>query len=287
MREVVLTIGGVDPTGRAGLAADIRAIEAAGGHAAPVVAVLTAQNAHGVRQVEPAGPLMLLAQARAVAEDLPVAAVKTGLLGTAGNIDAVCMLMEEIKAQGAAPPLVIDPVLAASTGGRLTRGAPATLRKGWRKLAAHAALITPNLMEAAQLLGELPAGSERLMRSQAEALADRYRCAVLLKGGHLPDDGRVVDVLVTDTGTQVFIAPRQPHGERQRGTGCTLAALIALNLARGQGVAEAVLAARRRLHAGMARPQEIGGAGPAPLRISEEDMDEERQRSDTERSERS
>ena len=271
MREVVLTIGGVDPSGRAGLAADIRAIEAAGGHAAPVAAVITAQNAHGVRQVEPAGPLMLLAQARAVAEDLPVAAVKTGLLGTVANIDAVTKLMEEIEAQGAAPPLVIDPVLAATTGGRLTRGAPATLRKSWRKLAAHAALITPNIMEAAQLLGELPAASERLMRAQAEGLADRYRCAVLLKGGHLPDDGRVVDVLVTDEGTQAFIAPRQPDGERQRGTGCTLAALIALELARGHGVADAVLAARRRLLAGLAQPQEIGGAGPAPLRLAEDD----------------
>ena len=286
MREVVLTIGGLDPTGRAGLAADIRAIEAAGGHAAPVAAVLTAQNARGVRQVEPAGPLMLLAQARAVAEDLPVAAVKTGLLGTAGNIDAVRTLMEELKTQGHTPPLVIDPVLAASTGGKLTRGAPATLRKSWRRLCAHAALITPNLMEAAQLLGELPAGSERLMRAQAEGLAERYGCAVLLKGGHLDTD-RVLDVLVTEDGRQDFISPRQPDGERQRGTGCTLAALIALNLARSRGVAEAVLAARRRLHAGMAHPQEIGGAGAAPLRIGEEDMDEERQRSDTERSERS
>ena len=265
-RPVVLCIGGTDPTGRAGLAADIRAGEAAGVHVAPLPVAVVAQNAHGVQHLEPLGPLLIASQIRAVLEDLPVRAIKIGLMPSAMVVEAVAKALRPVLP---ATPLVIDPVLGASSGGRLVPSASREWRKHFRVLAKDAALIIPNILEASALLvGELPAGGRRIMRLQAQALVERYQCAVLLKGGHLPDEKSVVDVLaLTDGEQQLFIGPRVPGGAELRGTGCTLATLIAAHLARGQGLVEAVASARNRLLAGLRRRVEIGGAGAPPVRV--------------------
>ncbi len=263
---VVMAIGGIDPTGRAGLAADIRAGEAAGVHVAPVVATLTVQNARGLYDVRPAGPLFIRRQIIAVIEDLPVRAVKTGMLADAATVEAIVTALEQI----ARPlPLVVDPVLRASPGGRAVRVAPAAWRRQLRRLCRHARLLTPNLPEAAALLSELPAANERQMREQACALRDRYGCPVLLKGGHLAGTGPVMDVLVTETEEQVFLSPRQP-GPSPRATGCTLATLIAARLAHGEPLPAAVHAARQQLHAALGTPPTINGAGADPVRLRPE-----------------
>ncbi len=263
---VVMCIGGTDPTGRAGLAADIRAGEAVDVHVAPVVASVVAQNAKGVQHIEPVGPLLLSSQIKAVVEDLPVRAIKIGLLPSAMVVkavaDAILPLLPEL-------PLVIDPVLGASSGGRLVPAASREWRKHFRRLAERAALITPNLLETSALLvGELPAGGRRIMRAQARALQKRYKCAVLLKGGHLKDGRSATDVLVTKDGEeQVFLSPRVPGGEDLRGTGCTLSTLIAAHLAHGLALTEAVAEARNLLLSGLMRRVEIGGAGAPPVRL--------------------
>ena len=259
-----MCIGGTDPTGRAGLAADIRAGEAAGVHIAPVPVTVVAQNARGVQHIEPMSPLLIASQIRAVLEDLPVRAIKIGLMPTAQVVESVAFAL---KPALPATPLVIDPVLGASSGGRLVPSASREWRKHFRALAKYAALITPNLLEASALLvGELPAGGRRIMRLQARALFERYKCPVLLKGGHLPDERSVMDVLHTEEGEQVYLAPRVP-GRDLRGTGCTLATLIAAGLARGLGLVEAVAEARGLLLEGLQEMVEIGGEGPPPVRL--------------------
>ena len=263
-RPAIICIGGTDPTGRAGLAADIRAGEAAGVHVAPVPVTVVAQNAHGVQHIEPMGLLLISSQIKAVLEDLPVRAIKIGLMPTAQVVEAVAAAL---KPALPATPLVIDPVLGASSGGRLVPSASREWRRHFRALAKSAALITPNILEASALLvGELPAGGRRIMRLQAQALFERYKCPVLLKGGHLPDDRSVMDVLHTAEGEQVYLSPRVP-GVDMRGTGCTLATLIAANLAHGLGLTEAVAQARGRLLEGLKNTVEIGGEGPPPVRL--------------------
>ncbi len=263
-RPVVLAIGGLDPTGHAGLAADIRAGEVAGVHIAPVAVALTAQNAQGVQHIEPAGPLLIHSQIRAVLDDLPVQAVKIGLMPSAQVAENVAKALEKILPD---VPLVIDPVLGASSGGRLVPAASRSWRKQLRLLAHKAALLTPNILEASALLvGELPAGGRRIARLQAKALHERYKCAVLLKGGHLPDRDSVMDVLADRDGVHPFISPRVKVADL-RGTGCTLATLIAAHLARGHDLRAAIASARAQLLEGLRQPQAIGGRGAPPVRL--------------------
>jgi hydroxymethylpyrimidine/phosphomethylpyrimidine kinase len=259
---VVMAIGGMDPTGRAGLAADIRAGEAAGVHVAPVLATLTVQNARGLYDLRPAGPLFIRRQMLAVVEDLPVRAIKTGMLADAASLEIIGTVLEQL---GRPLPLVVDPVLGATPGGRGVRGALSGFRRQLRRLCRHAWLLTPNLPEAAALLGELPAGNERQLREQARALRARYGCAVLLKGGHLGGEGPVMDVLVTESDEQVFIGPRRPPPV-PRATGCTLATLIAARLATGEALPDAVREGRSRLLAAMAAVPSLEGAGADPVR---------------------
>ena len=263
-RPVLLAIGGVDPTGRAGLAADIRAGEAAGVHVAPVPVALTAQNADGVTHIEPATPLLIHSQVRAVLEDLPVAAVKIGLMPSAQVVGAVVEALALLPAQ---VPMIIDPVMGASSGGRLVPAVSRSWCRQLRLLCRRATLLTPNILEASALLvGELPAGGRRIMRLQARALRERYGCDVLLKGGHLPNGQSVIDVLAMKNSEETFISPRLPAPDL-RGTGCTLATLIAAHMAHGQPLLNAVATARRRLLEGLSHIVPIGGRGAPPVRL--------------------
>ncbi|HHN73278.1 MAG TPA: hydroxymethylpyrimidine/phosphomethylpyrimidine kinase [Thermopetrobacter sp.] len=266
-RPVVLCIGGTDPTGRAGLAADIRAGEAVGVHVAPVVATLTVQNARGLQDLHPAGALFLRRQIAAVLDDLPVRAVKTGMLADAATLEAVAAAL---RGADHPLPLIVDPVLRASPGGRPVCAAPATWRDALRRLCRQATLLTPNLPEAAALLGEPAASDRRRMRAQARELRARYGCAVLLKGGHLPGEGPVVDVFVDGGDEQVFLAPRR-RGPSPRATGCTLATLIAAGIARGETLRVAVRRARRMLHAALTNTPSLGGLGADPVRLASRD----------------
>ena len=206
---VVLAIGGVDPTGASGLAADLRTLVLRGVHGAPVVSALTVQDARGVRSVE---AVDLAAAGSAVLDTMPVRAVKIGMLAE-GQAAVLARLLP-------AMPIVLDPVLEASAGGTLA-GANA-----YAALLERVTVVTPNANEIG-VLGEAP-----------EAWVERTGVAVLLKGGH--GEGReVVDrLLVRGAQPRVWRHPRLDV-RNTRGTGCTLASAIAAGLALGESLTQA------------------------------------------------
>jgi len=250
-----LAIAGLDPSGGAGLCADLRSFEAAGVWGAAVCAALTVQSTRGVRAVRAVPAALVLDQAREVLEDARVRAVKTGALGSAANARAVVTLLHEHPGL----PFVVDPVMIPS---RRT-GAGATLHgrtlAPLRALALAATLVTPNLAEAAALLGE-PV-SEAEARDAAAALVAAGARAALVKGGH-GGGAESVDWLALP-GRVVRIARPRRKTPPLHGTGCTLASLIAGRLAaRGgaapPGLVDAVRWARARLDRALAAPLVVG-----------------------------
>ena len=217
----VLVLAGLDPSGRAGLLADAEAIRAMGARPLCVATALTVQTTRAARSFKAVDAALIGESMRALLEEEDVRAVKIGMVGDASNARAIRALLP----QGV--PVVVDPVLAASSGTPLFSGRPRELLE-----LARGAVLTPNLAEAEALL-EGPA--------DARTLLARGPAAVLLKGGHLP--GPPTDVLALPANTESFSAGRIPV--KARGTGCRLASAIAAGLARGTPVREAVIDARR------------------------------------------
>lgn len=215
----ILAIGGIDPSGGAGLGTDARMIQARGGTPLLVPASLTVQNSSGFHRLHPVPADLLAAMVAAAFDEAPVAAVKTGLLGTAAAVEQVAALLVDASASGV--PIVVDPVLSASAGG--LEADPGVIRAYLAALLPLATLATPNLPEAARLMGEGP-----------RALLTCGVGAVLLKGGHQEGDP-VEDRLLWSGGEVVLRHPRLAVGE-VRGTGCALAAALACELGRGLDV---------------------------------------------------
>jgi hydroxymethylpyrimidine/phosphomethylpyrimidine kinase len=233
---VVLTIAGLDPSGGAGVVADVRTCAAFG--CFPVVAVtsLTFQNTTGVFGAAHQSAEAVRAQVRPVVEDFRVAALKTGMLPTREVIAEVARLLGESPL--AATPAVVDPVVRSTSGYDLIDDdALAALRD---ELLPRADLITPNMAEAERLTG-LKVKDLDDMRAAALALRAMGARAVLVKGGHRAGDA--VDVLLEGEHFELYRAPRV-HSSSTHGTGCTLAAAVAACLARGLGLREAVGAAK-------------------------------------------
>lgn len=235
----VLTIAGSDSGAGAGVQADARTIHALGGYACTAITAVTAQNTRGVQRWSAVAPALLAAQIEAVLGDLPVAAIKTGLLPGAAAVRAVAKAL----AQHPRIPLVVDPVLGATSGTRFLDAAG--LRALKKDLLPRAALVTPNWPEAAALTG-------RPVRTLAEAAAaaralTAHGCAVLVKGGHAPG-GVCRDCLATPDGRVRWFASPRVATRNTHGTGCVLSAAIAAELARGRALAAAVKKAREFLH---------------------------------------
>jgi hydroxymethylpyrimidine/phosphomethylpyrimidine kinase len=254
---IALTIAGSDSSGGAGIQGDIKTFTAFAVYGASVVTALTAQNTRGVEGVEMVAPAFVLAQLEAVLGDLDVAALKTGMLGTAEIVHAVAARLRTLGPR----PLVVDPVMVASSGDVLM--SPFALHALKHALVPLAKLITPNLPEAARLLDGAQAQSEADMVAQAKALQGLGCGAVLIKGGH--GLGRMaVDVLFDGSDIHTFSRPRIDT-PNTHGTGCTLSAAITALLAHGAGLREAVERAKafvwRALDGG--RELRIGrGSGP-------------------------
>lgn len=222
--KAVLAIGGTDSSCGAGLARDLAVIAAQGLEARLCVTAVTAQGAGGVTASHPLPAKIIAAQIAAAG---PVAAIKTGMLANESVIAALRDLPPV--------PMVIDPVLAATSGARLLDAAGVA---ALRKLFARATLLTPNRPEAQALTGETAPDA------QAAALMRQGAKAVLIKGGHA-DGTDATDLLFSATGCRSFSAPRLP--DTRRGTGCTLATAIACGLAQGGGLEQAVAAAKAYL----------------------------------------
>ena len=230
----ILSIAGSDPSGGAGIQADIKAISAKGGYAMAVITALTAQNTQGVTWVQMIAPDFVAAQIAAIRADIRVDAVKIGMLGDAGIIGAVVEALS-----GLAVPIVLDPVMVAKSGDRLLQAeAVAALRAAL----PIATLITPNLPEAADLLGLPEAVTRAQMQAQAQALLALGAQAVLLKGGHLPGDD-CPDLLASAAGS-VWLPGIRVSTRKTHGTGCTLSSALATNLGLGLPLPETAALAK-------------------------------------------
>ena len=238
--QTALTISGSDPTGGAGLQADLQVFRALGLHGAGVISALTIQDSTRVHQVLPVFPSVALEQLRAVLNDLRPAAVKVGMLGSDNVARNVLLGLFELEAD---VPLVLDPVLAASDGTLLLE------RRAWKTLdglIARSALITPNLFEAEALTGcpaETREGSEAAARALIE---EKGAGGALIKGGHR--DGAPDDLLAiaTDAGPEFhWLSGTRLDSGPVHGTGCALASAIAGYLALGRSLTDAVEAGRR------------------------------------------
>ncbi len=249
----VLAIGGSDSSGGAGVQADIKTITLLGGYAATAITAVTVQDTHAIHAVHPVPPDLIIAQARAVLDDIGADAIKTGMLGSRAVVEALAELLA-----GVAVPIVVDPVMAATTGAALLDDdAIEALRA---RLIPLAALLTPNAPEAERLTGLAVATTDDLRRA-GEAMLRIGARAVLMKGGHVPGEA-VIDILMTAAGETLFSSARVDtrHGH---GTGCTLASACATGLAQGLDPPAAV----RRAHAFVAEairraPGLGGGRGP-------------------------
>jgi hydroxymethylpyrimidine/phosphomethylpyrimidine kinase len=256
MHGRVLVIAGSDSGGGAGIQADIKTITAFGAYAAAAITALTAQNTLGVHAVHMVPPDFVSRQIAVVLDDIGADVVKTGMLGDAATIEAVC---ETLTRHGTRMPVVVDPVMVATTGARLlTADALAALK---RSLLPLACLITPNLPEAEALAG-MAIPDIAAMHHAAVAMLTLGVPAVLLKGGHMQGE-QVVDLLATSDGVEEFVAPRIVT-RHTHGTGCTLASAIAAGLAQDLSLRDAVIRARAYVRAAIAAAPGFG-AGHGPL----------------------
>ncbi len=295
---IALTIAGSDSGAGAGVQADLKTFAALGVYGTSVITALTAQNTRGVRAIHLAPPQMVAAQIEAVLADFSVAAIKIGMLGSAAIVAAVAGTLPPplageglgvrgarrqartsgagplIRPRFARPPspargegngafLIFDPVITASSGEALSgAGFVEAIRT---KLLPLVDCLTPNLAEAAALLGEPLAQSEDVMARQGRALLEFGPRAVLMKGGHL-QGAEAIDLLVTaDAAVRRYAAPRIAS-KNLHGTGCTLSSAIAAFIVLGRALPEAVAAARAFVREAIEAGRDLSlGAGPGPL----------------------
>ena len=254
----VLSIAGSDPSGGAGIQADLKTFSALGCYGMAALTALTAQNTRGVTAVHVPPASFLGAQLDTVFADIDVAAVKIGMLATA----EIARTVGSRLALHPKIPMVLDPVLVATSGDSL--GDPDVVEALRDHLMPLATVITPNLAEAARLAGLPLSEDEDAMLATAEALRRRGARAVLIKGGHLAG-GDAVDLLSDGNEIQFFRAPRV-ETRNTHGTGCTLSSAIAAYLARGLGLADAVGAAKTYLTTAIAESGQLSvGSGHGPV----------------------
>lgn len=251
----ILSIAGSDPSGGAGIQADIKAISACGGYAMAAVTALTVQNTCGVRDVSMVAPGFVADQIRALRDDIRIDAVKIGMLGTAAIVEAVMAALDGLDA-----PVVLDPVMVAKGGDRLLQAdAVAALRA----LLPRATVITPNLPEAADLLGQPEATTPSAMEAQARALLALGPGAALLKGGHLAGADSP-DLLAQDDAPLWLPGPRHAT-QKTHGTGCTLSSALATGLGFGLPLAQAARQAKAYVAAAIAQADALDvGQGHGP-----------------------
>jgi len=256
---IALTIAGTDPTGGAGIQADLKTFAALGVFGASAITALVAQNTQGVRAIHDVPADFIRAEIDAVFDDLTVHATKIGMLSKPVVIRTVA---DALDAHGARN-VVLDPVMVAASGDPLLDDAAvADVRD---VLLRRALVITPNLPEAARLLDGDAATTRDEMQAQAERLLEFGPRAVLLKGGH-GTGAESADILVgRDAPPRWFVAPRIDT-KNTHGTGCTLSSAIAAGLARDMPLADAVAAAKAYLTAALAQADTLTiGKGHGPV----------------------
>ncbi|HTJ68748.1 MAG TPA: bifunctional hydroxymethylpyrimidine kinase/phosphomethylpyrimidine kinase [Actinospica sp.] len=251
----VLTIAGSDSGGGAGIQADLKTVQALGGHGMSAITVVTAQNSTGVQGAWPLPAAAVEAQFRACVDDIGVDAVKTGMLGGPDLVRTVAGLINTLNEL---VPLVVDPVAISKHGDTLLTSDAREVLLG--ELLPRTTVLTPNLDEAAWLTAT-PVRDREDMRTAARTLLEYGPSWVLLKGGHLAHDD-AADFLTDGTAEHWLVAERIPN-PHTHGTGCTYASAIATHLAQGHSVPEAVIAAKNYVTRAIAAGYPLGaGIGP-------------------------
>ncbi|HWB43973.1 MAG TPA: bifunctional hydroxymethylpyrimidine kinase/phosphomethylpyrimidine kinase [Hyphomicrobiaceae bacterium] len=255
---IALTIAGSDSSGGAGIQADLKTFSVFGVYGASVITALTAQNTRGVQGIHPVPAAFVAAQMTSVFSDLDVSAVKTGMLADAEVVRTVAQGLRAVRKC----PVVVDPVMVATSGDVLL--APDAVAAVIGDLIPAATLITPNLAEAARLLGASAARTMAEAEEQARALRALGCGAVLVKGGHGAGE-TAIDILYDGEQSHRFERPRidTPH---THGTGCSLSAAIAALLAQGVALTEAVDRAKAYVWEGLRHGRTLGiGHGTGPI----------------------
>ena len=259
---IALTIAGSDSGGGAGIQADLKTFAALGVYGASAITALTAQNTLGVNAIHLAPPEIVAAQIEVVFADFDVAAVKIGMLGSAAIVEAAAHSLPPQGGTGRLAFLIYDPVLFASSGDALAgAGFLDAVKAGLLPLVD---CVTPNLSEAAALLGAAVAQNEAEMVAQGRALIALGPRAALMKGGHL-EGAEAVDLLVTADAVHRFAAPRLAS-RNLHGTGCTLSSAIAAYIVRGFDLVAAVREAKTFVRQAIETGREVTlGRGAGPL----------------------
>jgi hydroxymethylpyrimidine/phosphomethylpyrimidine kinase len=264
MTPVALTIAGSDPSGGAGLQADLKTFQAHRVYGEAVVSLLTVQSTRGVTRVEPVSAALIGEQLAALWADIAPNAAKTGALP---SVEAIEVIADAFATR--ACPLVVDPISSASSGHAFA--ARDLARAFVDKLGPVAALLTPNAVEAEQLTGVRVDDAESAARAAAALIARGCR-AVLVKGGHF--SGEPVDVLLCADGTQARLSAARVHTPHTHGTGCTYSAAITAQLARGRDLVTAVKLAKAWLARVIECPLGLGAArGPLNHFVPVSDLD--------------
>jgi hydroxymethylpyrimidine/phosphomethylpyrimidine kinase len=255
---VALTIAGSDSSGGAGIQADLKTFAAFGVYGASVITALTAQNTRGVSGVHEVPPDFVTAQLDAVFDDLDIAAVKIGMVAQVSTIEAIAAALSRRTPKH----VVLDPVMVATSGDRLlSTDAVSALRECLFPLAS---LITPNLPEAAALLGDSVASDAAAIAKQGRQLLAMGARAVLIKGGH-GKGSESIDYLFFGSDVIALPAPRIPTANTH-GTGCSLSSAIAAGLAKGETLEQAVRGAKTWISAAIAAADSLGvGHGHGPI----------------------
>lgn len=249
----ILVIAGSDSGGGAGVQADIKTITMLGGYAMTAITAITTQNTLGVYDVLAVPAAMVLAQIDAVVGDLGVDAVKIGMIGSAATAEAVADRLERLRGL----PVVFDPVMAASSGAAL---ADAATIAAFGRLMGLSTVTTPNIPELAMLAGVEIDESSRC--EAAAALSLRHGCAILSKGGHGIGD-MITDILYEGENSLSWTGERI-ETRHNHGTGCTLGSAIAVGLAAGMTLPDAIVRAREYVRAGLLHAPGLGG-GRGPM----------------------
>ena len=255
---IALTIAGSDSGGGAGIQADLKTFSALGVYGASVIAALTAQNTRGVFGIFDVAPEFIAAQMDAVYSDLAVDATKIGMLSRTEAIEAVAAGLDRHKAKN----IVLDPVMVAASGDLLLESSAIEALR--RELIPRALVVTPNLPEAAALLGVPVASDEAAMEKQGKAILALGAKSALVKGGHA-EGPQALDLLIDKEGVRKFTA-RRIKSKNTHGTGCTLSSAIAAGLAKGLSLGEAVAMAKKFVTAAIEASDQLSvGKGHGPV----------------------
>jgi hydroxymethylpyrimidine/phosphomethylpyrimidine kinase len=237
-RHTVLVFSGLDPSGGAGISADIEAIGAMGAHALPVVTALTVQDNDNVFAVNPVDANILRRQAEVLIDKIAISAVKIGIVGNRANAQAIAEIISRLRKRQPDLPVVLDTVLASGHGDALSEDHP---NHTLRPLLGLATLVAPNLIEAERLCEGI-----QTVEAQAQALMSSGAKHVLIKGGHGAEDHDVVNRWITEGEGHAWTWQRLPGAFH--GSGCTLASAVAGLLAQGRPMREALTRAQQYAH---------------------------------------